>query len=268
MDSAAHSQGNSSLPGNEIILRERFGFGGSRSTRDFDDAIENLLAHMLDSCRAANDGAGVEVNNVAHTLREFGVGGNFYDWRNGISRGRAKAGREEHDTGARSDLRGDAFHVTAGRALQVQTGPRAVFRIIEHRRDGRRAALLRGARGFHGVGKQSVLDISRRRIHFKAGANSFGARRVIAHELAEALGNFVRDATVDEILLDAAEFGEFRKDGTAAERVDDVGEMADGGIRGNPREAIRATAFESDGQGGEWSRSARQLVGVDQAEEG
>jgi len=55
---------------------------------------------------------------------------------------------------------------------------------------------------------------------------------IIAHELHEAVRDFFTDATIDQLLLGTAEFGEFGKNSLPTERDDEVSGVSDGGVRG------------------------------------
>ena len=98
--------------------------------------------------------------------------------------------------------------------------------------------------------------------------HSFGARRVGLHEVEEPLGEFVGGAAIDEFLLNAVKFREFAEDGFAAEFAEEIGDIAEGGVRGDAAEAIGATAFQSDGKCRERSRRARDAISFNEAREG
>ncbi len=137
------------------------------------------------------------------------------------------------------------FHVVSRRAMQIQSRLRGIFRIIEHGGNGRCAALLRRARGFHRIRQQTVLDIPRRRIHLEAREHSFGARCIIPHELRKTLRNLSADAAIDKLLFDTAELGEFGKDAYATERRDYIGDVANRGIRRQPGKTVGAPALQT-----------------------
>src|SRR5205085_12070887 len=98
---------------------------------------------------------------------------------------------------AGTDLGGHALDVIAGRALQMESGLAGIFGVVENRRDGRRSAFLCSTGRFHRVGKQTVANVSRRRIHFEAGANGLCPSSVVAHELDEAICNLLPNTAVD-----------------------------------------------------------------------
>src|SRR5216683_1026563 len=68
------SQGNSALPGHEIVLLELFGFGVSFAAGDANNFLEDGFAHLFDGGFAGDDGAGVDVDDVGHAFSQLGVG--------------------------------------------------------------------------------------------------------------------------------------------------------------------------------------------------
>ncbi len=213
-----------------------------------------------------DDCSSIDVDDVVHALRQIRVGGKLYDWSDRIAGRRAQAGGEQHHACSGADLRCDALHVIARRALQIQARLGRVFGIVEHCGYGRRAALLRRSGGFHGVGQKSVAHISGRRIHVEAGAHGRGAGGIVAHQLNEAIADFFVLAAIDQFLLHAAQLREFRENRSAAQSGKQIGGVSDGGIRGDAGEAVGAPALQTDAQIGERSGSALRLVGFDQPE--
>src|SRR4029077_6039920 len=112
---------------------------------------------------------------------------------------------------------------------------------------------------FHCVGDKAVADISRRGIHVEPGANGFRPRGVVAHQLNEAIGHLLARAAVDQFLLDAAKFGEFREDRPAAKRRDNIRCVADGGVRGDAGKTVGAATFQTDTQAGKWRRRTTRI---------
>ncbi len=249
-------------------MRQKLGLGASFAAGDLNDAIENRFAHVLDGSFAGDDAAGVDVDDVGHAAGELGVCGELQNRGDGIAGGRAEAGGKENNVSAGADLRADAFDVAAGSALEIQAGLGGVLGIVECAGDGRGAAFLGGAGGLHGVGKQAVADVSRRRVHLEAGVDGFGAGGVVAHELHKFVGDFLPSAALDELLLDTTELWEFGEDAAAAEGGQKIGGMADGGIGGNAGEAVGAAALEAEAQLRERRGRARGLVGFHETEEG
>ena len=150
----------------------------------------------------------------------------------------------------------------------MEAGHAGILGIVQNRRDGRRAAFFGRAGGLHRVGEQAVANISRRGIHFETGANGFRTGSVVAHELNEAVGDFFPHAAVDELLFCPAEFGEFGEDASAAERGEQVGGVADGGIRGEAGKAVGAAAFQAESELRKRRGLAFRFVGFDKTEEG
>jgi hypothetical protein len=58
--------------------------------------------------------------------------------------------------------------------------------------------------------------------------------------------NFFADATIDKLLFHAAKFRKLGKDPDASERGYNIGGVADGGIRREPRKTIGPTALQSE----------------------
>ena len=167
------------------------------SAGNSDAHLDKLPAAVFHGCATSDDDAGIEVDDVAHTLTGDAVGRNLDDRRDGVAGGRAEAGGKEHESGAGTDLRGDALNVVAGRALQVEAGGGGVLGIVNDAADGRQAAFARGASGFDGVRDEAFADVAGGWIEGEAGFRSVGAVGVVLHEVREAPGEFVRGAAID-----------------------------------------------------------------------
>ena len=249
MPQAERLQGYASFPGDEVVLAKGFGVGEALAAGGFEDEVEDALAHFGKGRLAAQDGAGIEVDDVGHAIGEGAVGGEFEDGSDGIAGGGAEASGEEDKIRACADLSGDGLDIVAGRAEQGESAGGGVLGIIEDIGNGSGAGFARGSGGLDGVGEQAVADVARGWIHLEAGVYGACAGLVGAHEGDEALGGFRTFAAVDEVLFDAAQFGKFGEDGASAEGDEEVRDLADGGVGGDAAEAVRAAAFEADGEG-------------------
>ena len=87
------------FPGNKIVLTQLHGFGDGFATGHFDDMIQYFRPHFLYGLVAFDHRAGVNVNNIGHSLCKSGIGGNFNHRGNGVSRRSAQAGGKEDDVG-------------------------------------------------------------------------------------------------------------------------------------------------------------------------
>src|SRR5712691_5141903 len=237
------SELHSSLPGNEIVLPQRFGLGSNLSTGDLDDRFENRLPHFFKALLARDDRAGVDVNNVLHPLGKIGIGGDLNNRSYRVASWSTEASRKQNNIGPSGYLSCHTFDVIAWRALQVESWFGGIFRVIEHCGDRRRAALTGRARGFHRIRHQTVFDIARRRIHVEARAGRFCAYRVIAHELDETIRDFLQSTAIDQRLLDSAQFRKFGENRPASQGRNQIGDMTNRGIGGDSRKAIRTATF-------------------------
>src|SRR5207237_6447809 len=224
-------QGNSALPGDEIVLTQNFGFGTRVAAGNLNHAVENRLAHLLNRYLSGNDSTGIDIDDVRHALREARIGGDFQDRGDGIARRRPQPRGEKNHVRACTDLGGDALHVITGGALQIEASLARIFRIIQHGGDGRGSAFFCRAGRLHRVGEKSVADISGRGIHFESGANGLGASGVVAHELDESVGYFLSNAAVDQFLFHSAQLGKLGENSPTAQRGEQVGGVTDGRIR-------------------------------------
>src|SRR5579859_2752480 len=172
----ARSEGNSSLPGNKVILPELLGFGPDLAARNFNNEFHNGFAHLLDGFLSGDDRAGININDVWHALRQPGVGGNLNHGRYGIAGRRSQTGSEEHNARAGADLAGDCLNIIAGRAQQIQAGFGCVLGIIENRGHRRRAAFLGCSGRFHRVGDEPIANVAGRRIHIESRIYSLSPR--------------------------------------------------------------------------------------------
>src|SRR5207248_10313506 len=93
-------QGNSALPGDEIVLTQNFGFGTRVAAGNLNHAFENRFAHLLTRYLSGNDSTGIDIDDVRHALCEARIGGDFEDWGDGIVRGRRPPRREQNYVGA------------------------------------------------------------------------------------------------------------------------------------------------------------------------
>src|SRR6266550_3646347 len=236
---------DSPLPGNEIILRQDFRLGARLAASDLNHTVENDFAHLLDGCFPGDDRAGVDINDVRHAPGKAGVGRNFQNRRDGISRGGTQSRGEQHDVRACRHLRGHALDIVPRRALQIEAGLARILGIVQNRSDRRSAALFGRASRLHGVGEKAVTDISRRRIHLESGANGFRAGGVVPHELNESVRHFNSHAAVDQFLLHAAQFRKLRKNSSSAQHNEQIGRVPDGRIRGEAGKAVGAAALQA-----------------------
>src|SRR6267143_4410732 len=117
----ACSEGDTSLPWNKIVLGQQLRFRLAFSAGEVNYPVQNLLTHLLDGLLSRNNSARVDVDDVRHLLREPRVRGNFHHWRNRISCRRSQAGRKQNDVRSRTYLGGDALHVVARCALEIES---------------------------------------------------------------------------------------------------------------------------------------------------
>src|SRR5207248_3932501 len=141
--------------------------------------------------------ARVDVNNVAHAVRERGVGRKLYDRCDRVPGRRAQRGGEQDDAGAGADLRVYALNVIPWSALKVAPRLGGILWLINNRADRRCSALFGGTPRFHGVGEQTVTHVSWRRIHIEAGSHRTRTLGIISHQLNEPVAHVFADGALD-----------------------------------------------------------------------
>src|SRR6266850_439643 len=116
----ASSEGDASFPWNKVVLGQQLRFCLGFSAGEVNYAVQNLLAHLPDGLLPRNNAPRVNVDDVRHLLRKLRIRGDFHHWRDGISCRRSQAGRKQNDVRSRTHLGGDALHVVARCALEVE----------------------------------------------------------------------------------------------------------------------------------------------------
>ena len=77
-------------------------------------------------------------------------------------------------------------------------------------------------------------------------ADGLGLGLKIAHQVQEALFVAIMDATLDQVGLYAAQFRKFSQQRGAAQRHDDIRNLANRRVGGQARESVGAATFHAD----------------------
>src|SRR5580700_7083573 len=91
--------------------------------------------------------------------------------------------------------------------------------------------------------------------------------RIISHELHEPLAHILTHASIDQLLFHSAKLWKFRQNAAPAKPRKDIGGVPNGRIRRHSREAIRATAFQSNAKTRKRCRGSLGFVGFDKSHE-
>ena len=185
----------------KISLAKLLGFGLETPRSHFDDKVEKIAPERVDARLAADDGPGVEVDEIGQSFGQFGVRADLYDGRHGIAHGGAETGREEDDIGVGPGEGGGAFGVATRGAEEMEPGDFSNLRVVDDGDDGRVAAFFRCAGRFDCVGDETVADVARAGILGKIAADGPGPGGVGGGQMGETCGDLVANAAIDELLL-------------------------------------------------------------------
>ena len=224
------------------MLPEPIGLGGVPPAGGVEHLFEQPVGRRRNGF-PVNDRAAVKIDQVAEPFRHRRIGRHLDHGHDGISSGRPQAGGEQHHVYTRGHEPGHGFHVVARRTDEGQPGVRHGFRVIEHGADRGLAALLRRASRFDGIGDQPVVDVPGAGVVGDGSPASVGGGLIAAHQLKEARLVFLADAAGNHVGFHAAQLGEFRQSGPAAERHHAIRDFADGGVGRNAGKAVRAAAL-------------------------
>ena len=175
------------------------------------------------------------------------IGGDLQG-RGRTAEGRAAPGGEKNELRAGGGERGGRDQVVARRAQQVQAGDRDALRVAEDALHGGRAGLLCAAESLVLESRDAARLVARRGVlvHRHMAALKIALEVVDqAHGLSKQLFGA---AAGHEDGLRAEHLRDLGQDGASAHRGQQVGEHADGGVRGDAGQAVRAAALEAHDQ--------------------
>ena len=224
---------------------------GQFAIADVVDDVEQFLAHLLVSLLAADDGGKVDVHVVLHLAVGHFVGRDFQDRNDGVSGGRAAAGREGDDLAAAGDHAGDGGDVIARRVHDNGAVFRRLLRLLENFDDRTGATLADAAETLLVERGQTARFIARCRL---AGTAVLSGRFQVF---------FISPADFDDLVVDLRGSGTARDDVLSADPLDGlthhgggtevdetVTQFTDGGVGRNAGGGIGPAALDAEEQFG------------------
>ena len=183
--------------------------------------------------------AGVDVDDVGHSPAKLRIGRHLHHRCNRIPCRRTQPRRKQNDIRPRAHLRGDTLHIVTRRALQIQSRlPRDTPDNPAPPSPVTMPPFFAAPGGFHRVGQQSIADISRRRIHIKAGIDGFRPRRIALISCMNRSATSVGHASIDQLLFHSAKLRKFTQNRLPAQRRQKIGDVPNGRIRRNSRKSV------------------------------